>query len=273
MRARGERRISGVTVWDAAARPGARVGHAIESHAEIGSTNDRALEALSEPDGEGRAIVAELQRAGRGRRGRVWASPAGLNLTVSVALRPRLPASEAGRLGLAVALAVCDACQAEAPVAIKWPNDIVAADGAKVAGLLLETALIDDRLAHVVIGCGINVNWPRSSMPAELAAGASSLRDLAGHDVDRAVLLGRLLAGLEREIEALEAGISPIDRYRAASWLDGRDVVVSLGERAVEGRALGVNEQGWLVVESREGRQVLNVGEVARVRERGAVPA
>ena len=75
--------------WTAAADPRRRIGHAVEFHPEIGSTNDRARELL-ETDGAGIAVVTDLQTAGRGRRGRTWVSPAGVNLMCSVALRPRL---------------------------------------------------------------------------------------------------------------------------------------------------------------------------------------
>jgi BirA family biotin operon repressor/biotin-[acetyl-CoA-carboxylase] ligase len=266
-------RIVRVTDWNAAARRGARIGHAIEVHAEIGSTNDRALAALGELDGEGRVILAERQLAGRGRRGRTWDSPAGRNLTVSVAIRPRIDASRAPQLGMAVALAVRSAARPDAELLIKWPNDLVTGDGRKVAGLLLETAVRDDRLAQAVIGIGISVNWPRSEMPPHIADTATSLAELTGHDVDRVVLLGRLIEALEAEIAAVEAEERVIDRYRQASWLDGRQVNVSLGAEELEGTALGVNDDGLLVLQTDAGRRVLSSGEVVRVRDRSTVAA
>lgn len=260
-----------MTDWNAAADPARRIGHAVEAHAEIGSTNDRARLALDEPRGEGRAILAELQVAGRGRRGRTWQSPAGLNLTISVAVRPRLRAAAAGLLGAAAALAVRTACLPHAELAIKWPNDLVDADGRKVAGLLLETALVEECVAHAVIGVGINVNWRREAMPTEVAATAVSLADLARHEVDRVALLGRLLGALDEEVTALERHESPIDRYRAAAWLDGRTVVVSLGDTEVEGVVLGMNDQGSLMLETDGGRLSLTIGEVVHVRQTAAV--
>jgi BirA family biotin operon repressor/biotin-[acetyl-CoA-carboxylase] ligase len=174
---------------------------------------------------------------------------------------------------MAAALAVRSAALPEAELLIKWPNDIVARDGRKVAGLLLETAVGGDRLAQAVIGMGINVNWPRSEMPAHIADAATSLADLAGHDVDRVALLGRLLEALEVEIAAVEAEERMVDRYRQASWLDGRQVNVSLGAEELEGTALGVNDDGLLVLETDAGRRVLSSGEVVRVRDRSTVAA
>ena len=81
--------------WSAVVRPRARIGHTLEVHDSIGSTNDRARELLFEAGGDGGVVLAELQTAGRERRGRTWISPAGLNVTISVALRPALAAADA----------------------------------------------------------------------------------------------------------------------------------------------------------------------------------
>jgi BirA family biotin operon repressor/biotin-[acetyl-CoA-carboxylase] ligase len=254
--------------WSMAADPSRRIGHAVEYHAEIGSTNDRARQALSEPDGEGLAVVADLQTAGRGRRGRSWLSPAGVNLTVSVGLRPRIEPAAAGRLGIVSALAVRDACASLVPDAelrVKWPNDVVAADGRKLAGLLVETSLEDGRLADAVIGVGINVNWRRVEMPADVDARATSLLEVGGAMVDRVGLLARLLAALDAEVLALERGESPVARLSAVSALDGRMVTVDLGAERLEGRAAGINEEGLLLLDTDLGRVALAIGEVTSV--------
>jgi BirA family biotin operon repressor/biotin-[acetyl-CoA-carboxylase] ligase len=259
------------TPFSAAARPGRRVGHAVEVHDAIGSTNDRARELLAVDGGEGVAVVAELQTAGRGRRGRTWSSAAGRNLTMSVAVRPRLAAADAGRLGMAVALAARAACLAVTDIDLKWPNDLVAPDGRKVGGLLLETLVDADRVSGAVIGIGINANWPTSELPDELIGSATSLGDLAGTSVDRGALLERLLAHLDAELSALEAGEDPLDRYRRACATLGRGVTVEVGGRTVVGMAVAIDASGALVVEGDEGTETITSGEVVRVR--AAVPA
>ncbi len=254
--------------WTRAAHPSRRFGRRIEHHASIGSTNDRARDALREPGGDGLAVVADLQTAGRGRRGRSWISPPGANLMVSVPLRTRLDSHAAGLLGIAAALAVRDACATLAPdagLAIRWPNDVVAADGAKLAGLLVETALEDGWLVEAVIGIGINGNWPRAEMPADIAARATSLTDLVGGPVDRIALLGTLLDALDREIRALEAGASPLPRLRPLSWLDGRRVELDLGGTLMGGRVAGIGDDGSLLLDGADGRTGYTVGEVVRV--------
>jgi BirA family biotin operon repressor/biotin-[acetyl-CoA-carboxylase] ligase len=253
--------------WQDAARPGARLGHRIEAHAEIGSTNDRARELLEVGDADGVAVVAELQTAGRGRMGRTWTSPAGHNVTVSVGLRPAMAADEVWQLTLAAALAVHAACARVAPVRLKWPNDLVAPDGAKVAGMLVEAASEADRLLHAVVGVGINVNWAPEAMPADLAANATSLSALAGRSVDRVALLGDLLTALDAEVAGVEAGRSPLDRYRAACATLGANVVVETPSGRIEGVAAALDDRGALVVRTPGGTDVpVTSGEVLRVR-------
>ena len=238
------------------ARPGRRVGHRVEWHASICSTNDRARALLAEPDGPGTAVVADQQLAGRGRRDRRWTSPPGLNLMVSVGLRPRITAADAWMLGQAVALAARGACAADAVVGLKWPNDLVSADGRKLGGMLLETTIHEEKLTTAVIGIGINVNWRVADMPSELA----------GRDVDRRALLERLLSGLDAEIGAIEAGVAPLDRYRAACTTIGQRVAVDLGTRTVMGLAAGLDGRGGLVLETDGGPLTVTSGEVVRTR-------
>jgi BirA family biotin operon repressor/biotin-[acetyl-CoA-carboxylase] ligase len=251
--------------WSLAADQTRRIGRTVEYHAAIGSTNDRARAALDEPQGEGLAVVADIQTAGRGRQGRGWLSPRGVNLMCSVGLRPRIPAAEAGLLGIAAAIAVREACRPWAELLIRWPNDLVAADGSKVAGLLIETALDGEHISTAVLGIGINVNWRRADMPAGIAETATSLQDLAGESVDRVALLARLLAALDEEVSRLESGSSPVERYRAASWLDGRQIQVDLGDRKLSGGAVGIADDGSLLVDGPAGRVALSHGEVVRV--------
>jgi BirA family biotin operon repressor/biotin-[acetyl-CoA-carboxylase] ligase len=259
------------TPFAAAARPGRRIGHTVELHAAIGSTSDRARELLEVEGGAGTAVLAEVQTDGRGRLGRSWTSPAGRNLTVSVADRPRMTAAEAWRLGLAAALAAWDACRTVAPVDLKWPNDLVSADGRKLGGLLIETTIDGERVGAVTIGIGINVNWPIAEMPVQIAASATSLAELAGERVDRGALLATLLDRLDAELSAVEAGATPLDRYRAACRTLGSRVTVEVGPRSIEGLALAVDDSGALVVETPHGRETVTSGEVVRVRP--ALPA
>ena len=249
-----------------AAQPGRRIGHRVEEHASIGSTNDRAHELLETADGAGVVVVADEQRAGRGRRGRAWESPPGLNLAMSVGIRPALAASDAWKLGMAAALAARDACGEIAEVRLKWPNDLVAPDGRKLGGLLVETAVDGDSMTAAVIGIGINVNWRIADMPSPLSVNATSLAELAAAEVDRVALLSRLLGALDAEVAEVEAGASPLGRYRAACTTLGGPVTVDIGSGLVAGEAIDVDVHGRLVVSTTAGLVTIATGEVVHAR-------
>ena len=257
--------------WRAADRPRRRIGRGLETHGSIGSTNDRARALLATPDGEGVAVVADEQTAGRGRRGRAWLSPRGVNVACSVAVRPRLTANDAWQLAAAAGLAARSACGRLASTELKWPNDVVAADGAKLGGVLVETTVAGERVTSAVIGIGLNVNWRREDMPDELASAATSLADLVGRPVDRVELLGALLDELDAEIVALEAGASPLERYRAACATLGTGVALETPTGPVAGRAVDIDARGALVVETGTGTVAVASGEIVRLRP--GVPA
>jgi BirA family transcriptional regulator, biotin operon repressor / biotin---[acetyl-CoA-carboxylase] ligase len=259
--------------WTDAADPLRRIGRAIEHVPVIGSTNDRARELLASGDADGTAVVADEQVAGRGRQGRTWSSPPGLNLMVSVGLRPALAAGDAWRLSAVAALAVVAAARHHAPLAVAWPNDVVAEDGRKVAGILVETTLAGERLRDAVVGIGINVNWRRTAMPAELAARATSLADLAGGRVDRVALLRSLLDALDVEVGALERGASPLGRYRAACATLGADVRVDAPGATISGRAVAIDDAGALVIEPAMGSAPVTVTSGDVIRLHREVPA
>ena len=258
--------MSLATSWEAAADPRRRVGRAVEFHPVIGSTNDRARALLEEHREDGVAVVADLQTAGRGRLGRVWLSPAGTNLMVSVGTGLSLPARAAWRIGAATVLAASRAAEPWAPLSVKWPNDLFAPDGRKVGGVLIETTLHGELVNGAVIGLGMNVNWPSTSMPPDISSSAVSLSELADAPVDRVELLSRYLGALDEELTAVARGTSPIDRLRARSWLDGRWVRVESGAERVEGRALTVSDDGELLVQTDTGVVPIGFGEVVQVR-------
>lgn len=257
---------SSAGAWEALARPRSLVARRVEVHASIGSTSDRVRALLDAREPGGVVVVADEQTAGRGRMGRTWASPPGVNLMVSVGLRPRLRADAAWALGPAAALAARAACGTVATVGLKWPNDLVADDGRKLGGLLVEVASEGDRLRHAILGFGINVNWPRDRMPDEIRATATSLVELSGTEVDRVRLLDALLDALSAELDALEAGRSPLDRYRAACVTLGALVTVDTPTGRLEGTAAGLDPSGALLVETDRGTVSVSSGEVTRVR-------
>lgn len=252
----------------------ARLWREVRVVAETASTNADVAAAARAGEPEGLVVVAEHQRAGRGRLDRVWTSPPRAGLTFSMLLRPPLPAPARPLLPLlvATAAAVAAAERAELDVRLKWPNDLVVGDR-KVAGLLAEAVLggAPGVADAVIVGIGLNVSTRRAELPR---ADATSLVLERGAPVDRqALLLAVLRAVAEAYVDWVDAGGSPtavLPRYRALSATLGRPVRVELpsGE-ALVGTAVEVDDGGRLVVDTPAGRRAVSAGDVVHVRPPG----
>jgi BirA family biotin operon repressor/biotin-[acetyl-CoA-carboxylase] ligase len=238
---------------------------------EIGSTN-AALAAGAAGDveagaaREGSVLVAEHQVSGRGRLDRVWTSPPRAGLTVSFLLRPDVPAARRGWLPLLTGVALAEAVAEVTGVlpSLKWPNDLLAADGRKLAGILAETSG-----TAVVVGVGLNV----STTAAELPDTGTSLSRVTGGTVDRGPVLLAFLRAVERRYlnwtQALGDPVSSglAQDYLAWSSTVGTTVAVSLPDGStLEGVAEAVDWDGRLVVATPEGTVQLASGDVRHVR-------
>lgn len=238
----------------------------------IESTNTTAMLAGASGAAAGNVYFADEQTAGRGRGGHTWHSAAGSGLYVSVLLRPRVSAADAQWFPLAAGLAVRDAVarvtglQAD----IRWPNDLLLG-GRKFCGILAELHADGSRVGHVAVGIGINVH--QAQFPAELSALATSLRIESRREWARQELLIELLRALRRETAVLSgAGDGPgyladvkrrmVVRLEAAStWIRGKRVVVGDGPGSFGGITAGLDERGFLLMETAEGmRTVLSGG-------------
>jgi BirA family biotin operon repressor/biotin-[acetyl-CoA-carboxylase] ligase len=239
------------------------VGRQIELHAEIASTNGRAVELARSGAAEGLVVVAEHQTAGKGRLGRRWHALPGSALLFSLLLRPPLEPSQAQRITMLCALAAIEAIQATCGVqaAIKWPNDLVVGER-KLGGVLTELGLVGARLAYGVVGMGINVNLRSAEIPEALTP-PTSLLELTGAPVERGVLLARLLAAADARYARLRQGWSPHAEWRAHLSTLGQPVQVGTPEEVIAGVAEDVDADGALLVRTADGalRTVL-VGDV-----------
>jgi BirA family biotin operon repressor/biotin-[acetyl-CoA-carboxylase] ligase len=229
---------------------GLRLGRPLYAFAQIGSTNDEARRLAEAGAPEGTLVVAEEQTAGRGRAGRRWLTPPGAALAFSLVLRPKLAAAEAGRLTMLAGLAAVEAIDAIAPgvAALKWPNDVLAADQ-KAGGILVETEISGDRLDFAVVGIGLNVSF--APAPEVVAFPATALEAAAGAPVDRGRLLRGILERLDEHYAHLPAqpGSDPLHARWAArlAWL-GETVSVRQGEGETVGRAEAVDPDGALIL-------------------------
>ncbi len=241
------------TALQAALVRDSRLWRSLEVAGEVGSTNavlaGRALGGEA-ADGapEGAVLVAEHQSAGRGRLDRTWVSPPRAGLTVSVLLRPDVPAARRAWLPLLTGVALAEAVGEVSGVrtSLKWPNDLLAADGAKLAGILAEATG-----GAVVVGTGLNVSTRREELPPT----ATSLSVVTGAPVDRAPLLLAYLRALEQRYLAWTAALGdPVATGLAADYLArcstvGADVTVTLPDGSeLAGTATGVDWDGRLVL-------------------------
>lgn len=266
--------------------------------AETGSTNSDVLARSRDGAPEGTVVVADYQRQGRGRQGRSWIAPAGSSLLLSVLLRP--PAALAGGTTMAAAVAMAGAVEQVSGCVprVKWPNDLVVAQGGdqragerKLAGILAESdwpagsniaagwrePAPHERTA-VVVGVGVNVNWPRidsasdppHELPPDVTDTMTALNWLIGSRVDRGELLVAFLRRLEQHYGHMVDQGSPsaiLAAWRERSATLGRSVRVDLGSEDMEGTAVAVTDEGHLVVEAVDGeRRTFAVGDVVHLR-------
>jgi BirA family biotin operon repressor/biotin-[acetyl-CoA-carboxylase] ligase len=243
-------------IADAAAARAGRLDATLEVLFEIDSTNSYLYDAAVPPPGRPRVVFAELQRAGRGRRGRSWLAPFGSGLTFSVAWTVAETPSGLPALGLALGVAVAEALRGIglAEVGLKWPNDIVWRRR-KLGGMLLQLRTEAGGPSSVVAGLGLNVDLPAAARAALVTADAQPVTDLrealAGNPPGRnelaAVLALAMLAGLDEFGRSGFATFAP--RWAALDALAGARVRVTQGDDSVEGEARGADAGGALLVE------------------------
>jgi BirA family transcriptional regulator, biotin operon repressor / biotin---[acetyl-CoA-carboxylase] ligase len=247
----------------------------------IGSTNDEAGRLATSGAPEGTLVIADQQTAGRGRSGRSWHSPPGAGLYVSVLCRPSAARenatfTSARLITLAAGVGAGEGIRSATglPVEIKWPNDIVFADGQgplvadrrwrKVAGILAEASATADGIQHVVVGFGINVG--AATFPTDLVTSATSLEMEAGRPVDRGTVLVETLAAFWTRYTDLEEGreAAVLARWRelSPSASGGRVSVLRDGERTT-GVSDGVDDGGALRVRTAYGVERMIAGDVS----------
>ena len=252
----------------AALTAGSSLWRAVEVVEAIGSTNAELAARAAADEPEGLVLVAEHQVAGRGRLDRAWTSPPRAGLTVSVLLRPDVPAARRAWLSLLTGVALAEAVSEVAGVraSLKWPNDLLAPDGAKLAGILAETSG-----TAVVVGVGLNVSTRRDELPET----GTSLALVSGAPVDRAAVLLGLLGAFERRyLRWTEVLGDPVSSGLAQDYLAwcstvGTTVTVTMPDGStLGGVAEAVDWDGRLVVRTDAGVLELASGDIRHVRRR-----
>jgi BirA family biotin operon repressor/biotin-[acetyl-CoA-carboxylase] ligase len=247
-------------------RQTAWLGSRLECYDVVGSTNTVAMRLAEEGAPHGTLVLADKQESGKGRRGRSWEMPKGEAIAMSFVLKPgELQPNNAPMLTLVSALAVAGAIREKTgfPAEIKWPNDIVLS-GKKVCGILTELSTQIDYINHIVVGIGINVL--NEQFPPELADRATSLYLESGQRFRRAELVEAVCEQFEYyyDIFMKTQDLSELkDEYDRYLVNRERSVRVLDPQGEYEGRALGINAKGALLVETPEGARQVDSGEVS----------
>lgn len=231
------------------------------------STQGDVLKLAEQGQAEGAVVIAEEQTGGRGRFGRQWFSPPDKGIWMSVLLRPDLPLQHTPQLTLLTGVAVCRAVRAcsGADAGIKWPNDVLI-DGRKVCGILLESTVEDHEVRYCIAGIGVDVNFDPEDYPEDLTTIATSLKMETGQSVDRTKLTAAILTELEQLYFLYQKeGFGVISAlWEALSVSMNREITVTNPHGVIEGKAIGLDPSGALIVEKHDGEHTLIIsGEIS----------
>ncbi len=222
----------------------------------IDSTNIFAKTLSKYEAPHGSIIFAEEQTNGRGRLQRNWISPKGKNLLFSIVLYPDFNVEKRSLLPFAGSLAVADAIEIVTGLSstCKWPNDVLV-NGKKVCGMLLESSTGNTSLEKIILGIGVNVN--QEEFPDDLKFKATSLKIESGVDVDRVVLLHKVLEELENRYEQLAHFPSSqlLNDWKMKALLFGKKITVLESEFSFVATAIDVAEDGSLIIQTEDGQK------------------
>lgn len=235
------------------------------------STNDPAdLLQVQCSNESGTVILADSQAKGRGRLGRRWSSPPGVNIYMSIILVPRLASRDATLLTVLSAVACANALRHGASVQawIKWPNDLMVG-GKKIGGILTEVKSDSDKINLAVIGMGINVNIHRADFDEDIREIATSVIEETGRFQPRSGLVVQVLNEFEHWYRILERGerTALLQEWRRRSSTIGKNVMVTVGTRVISGFAESIDDEGMLLLKLPDGSlKRISAGDVTELR-------
>jgi BirA family transcriptional regulator, biotin operon repressor / biotin---[acetyl-CoA-carboxylase] ligase len=250
------------------------MGREIHAFKSVQSTNTLAYQLAASGAPEGTLVVAEIQTKGRGRLGRSWHSPENRGIYFSLVLRPKIHPTKAPGISLISAIAVAETIAEydNFKIGIKWPNDVLLSD-LKVAGILTELSAELDRVNFVIVGIGINANHRRSDFPEDLRKSATSIRIESKKKIRRVDFLQKLLYNFEKEYlifkkSGLEKSRKKILKYSSLLYTE---VELKIGRKTVSGKVIDIDKLGRLVIETADGVESFNAGEVTMHRKTGRI--
>ena len=229
------------------------IGNEIKYFKETESTNIIAHEIASSVN-DGTVVIAEAQTAGRGRLGRKWISPEG-GIWLSIILKPKIQPIHAPRITLLAGVCVARTIRSFGlPAKIKWPNDILI-NGKKVCGTLTEIRAEADIIDYLIVGIGIDANVDTESFPDEIRDSSTSLKKEIGAKINRAGFVRKLLEEFDGlYLKFQDQGFKSIlEEWRNMSATIGEWVKITTQTHSIYGEAIGVDNEGALILETSEG--------------------
>ncbi|MGB9937929.1 MAG: biotin--[acetyl-CoA-carboxylase] ligase [Methanobacterium sp.] len=246
------------------------IGKEIHYFREVDSTNEVAKRLAQEGAPEGTVVIAERQQKGRGRRGKQWVSPIG-GAWMSLILRPDTLPMNAPQLTFTAGVAAAKTIKDEygLKVGIKWPNDILI-DNKKVCGILTEISTGKDSIDYIIAGIGIDANVDLDSLPPELRKHTTSLKTELDGEISRMILVRKFLENFESIYNEFNQGNFQeiLKKWRKYSKTIGSNVEIRKGTEIIRGEAVGVNREGALILELKDGslKKIIS-GECRHVEE------
>jgi BirA family biotin operon repressor/biotin-[acetyl-CoA-carboxylase] ligase len=226
------------------------IGKEIFFYETVDSTNTVALD-LAEKTIEGAVIIADSQQKGRGRLGRKWESPPGVNIYMSIVLIPKIESKDATLITIMASVACATALRSITGlhVAIKWPNDLMVSDK-KIGGILTELKTDRGRIISAIVGIGINVNAGIDTYPADVQEIATSLKNETGMSYSREIVISEILNEMDywyKILNRMGKGIILLEWQKLTSTL-GREVKVIVGKETFTGLAESIDSEGMLIL-------------------------
>ncbi len=250
---------------------GSLIGHKIHFYPEIGSTNDEAFNLAAGGSPEGTVVIADSQTKGKGRLQRAWHSPSGCNIYTSIILRPNLDPDSAPQYSILAGVAVAEIIDNYCPgmVNLKWPNDVLL-KGKKVCGILAQMKTSAGRVDFIILGIGINININYNQLPQDIKNTATSLAIETGRKISRQELIISLYENLAKWYKKLIVdGFSSVkEEWLSMAPMIGKRVQIISGDEVINGKALGIDEQGSLVLLTAGDRKIkISAGDVRLLKE------
>ncbi len=230
----------------------------------IGSTNACAKILANDGTEEGTVVIADQQTAGRGRFGRTWFAEPGSSLLFSVIIRPAININKVGLLPFFAAVSIARSVETATGKCCecKWPNDILL-NGKKFCGILMESAFQQNKLDHIIIGIGLNVN--QKKFISDIENKATSLRIECDKEFERKNIFCHIMLSLESLYSDVSKGdfTTVLMEWKSRATIFGKRVSLTQAAEIINGVAISLADDGGLVIETETGKRVFHAGDVA----------